>query len=194
MNRSEAAALLRVAEDASVAEVEQAFRKQAKAVHPDVAGPDAVVDFDRVRRARDLLIEPRQIGEPTPPRSEAPSEPRQPSRGAQPAEPGTSGSGWGIWLAAAVAAAMFIAIVVLVTLAVVMNDDDAQNDPAGAQVESPNWDCLLIEDDGGFTEVECDEPGAYVIAAVHPDRNVACAAQLTRLLAPEGTLCLRPVE
>ncbi|MFD1722970.1 DnaJ domain-containing protein [Amnibacterium endophyticum] len=62
--RQEAARLLGVDPAASAAEVQRAFLKAARTAHPDMrpgAGPqerhDAAVEFDRLLRARDVLLD-----------------------------------------------------------------------------------------------------------------------------------------
>lgn len=65
MSRAEAAGLLSVAEDADGPDVQRAFLRAARHVHPDTlpdAGEDerrrAEADFDRLLRARDVLLVP----------------------------------------------------------------------------------------------------------------------------------------
>lgn len=82
--RLEAAALLGVDPAAGPAEVQRAFLRAARRVHPDVM-PDAGLEqrraaaaaFDRLTRARDLLLQPADAApEPTTPQPV----PRAPSR------------------------------------------------------------------------------------------------------------------
>lgn len=65
MSRHEAAALLGVPEDASAADVQHAYLRAARRTHPDLlpladeAGRRAAAaDFDRLTRARAVLLEP----------------------------------------------------------------------------------------------------------------------------------------
>lgn len=81
MDRTEAAALLRVAHDASPRQVRSAFRKRVRADHPDRKGAQSSdtsnIDFQRLVEARDLLLTPAPapIAEPEP---EPPRPPTQP--------------------------------------------------------------------------------------------------------------------
>ena len=74
MPRHEAAALLGVPEDATSAQVQRAYLRAARTTHPDVlpeadeAGRRAAAEaFDRLTRARDVLVAGDPIRDPSPP-------------------------------------------------------------------------------------------------------------------------------
>ncbi|WP_375389862.1 J domain-containing protein [uncultured Amnibacterium sp.] len=77
LSRSEAAALLEVQEDATAAEVQRAYLRAARRTHPD-ALPEAddatrraaSLAFDRLTRARDLLVTTTQGSAPPASRAE----------------------------------------------------------------------------------------------------------------------------
>jgi molecular chaperone DnaJ len=95
--------ILGVAEDAAASEIQQAYRRLAKANHPDVSGRDTLQTFLAVQRAWDVLGDRdrrraydrglRPAGDAAPPSGQRQREPEHPAWSARPTP--FPEAGWG---------------------------------------------------------------------------------------------------
>lgn len=198
MTRDEAASILGVGEDASRAEVQQAFRHAVKLNHPDAAGDAAsTLDLGEVAAARDVLLAGRS---PTAPRKQAAPQaprpsPRPEAAPTPPPMPDAAVGHGGMWLA--VAAGLFGVIVfVLVALTVIALafGSEIERDPnrLDGGVSGTLNECVVVR-----TSSVAVRP-CTTLNAQRIDSTIAgpgrCPSGTNTLDVGDTTYCLRPVD
>lgn len=180
--------MLRIGEGASADEVQSAFRRRVREVHPDVksgtvSAPRNEPSIDQLRAARTVMLSPRPVAKPKPAPVAAPPPPpatAPPRYYAKPVghRPGIAGALFGIVLAAMV--------IVIGIIAVASRSDGG---PTDATPANEPRDCLLIDEDGVATAATCTTPGALRITSEGP-LGAACLPSQIRLETGESTFCL----
>lgn len=213
MTRDHAARILGVPPTAPKSAVTAAFRRRARALHPDAAGSNessaAPANMAALVAARDLLLTPA----PPPGSQSMPSSWQQPAAGnPQFFEPEpSSGSRWLSGLVA-VASFGFLAVLAVVVLVTVFGGgifgDREPADPSPATAEQPasadSTDgtdefsgCVLLfqtsENSRRFEEADCSTANTWEISS-WTEGLAACPADEEAIRNADGTWCLIPPD